>query len=151
MHFGEQKTKSTLFGTTKRLKNSRNLDIRYKDIEIKQYSKVTYLGCILDNKLSGVAMATKVLGKINGRLKFLCRKQKFLGFSLRRLLCNALIQPHFDYACAAWYPNLNKRFVKKIKICQNKCIRFCLKLKNRDHVGVKEFREINWLPDQRKV
>ena len=35
IHFGEQKTKSILFGTTKRLKNLRNLDIQYKDIEIK--------------------------------------------------------------------------------------------------------------------
>ena len=139
IHLGEQKTKSILFSTTKRLKNSRNLDIRYKDIEIKQYSKVTYLGCILDNNLSGEAMATKVLGTINGRLKFLYREQKFLSFSLCRLLCNALIQPHFDYACAAWYPNLNKRFVKKIQICQNKCIRFCLKLKNRTMWVLKNF------------
>ena len=68
IHLGEQKTKSILFGTTKRLKDSRNLDIRYKDIEIKQYSKVTYLGRILDNNLSGEAMATKVLGTVNGRL-----------------------------------------------------------------------------------
>ena len=28
LHFGEEKTKSILFGTIKRLKNSRNLDIR---------------------------------------------------------------------------------------------------------------------------
>ena len=35
IHLGEQKTKSILFGTTKTLKNSRNLDIRYEDIEIK--------------------------------------------------------------------------------------------------------------------
>ena len=77
-------------------------------------------------------------------------KQKFVSFSLRRLLCNALLQPHFDYACAAWYPDLNKRFVKKIQVCQNKCIRCCLKLKNRDHVGVKEFRELNLLPTKER-
>ena len=114
---GEQKTKSILFGTTKRIKNSRNLNIRYKDIKIKQYSKLTYLRCILSNNLSGEAMATKVLGMLNGRVKFLYRKQKFLSFSLPQLLCNALIQPNFDYACATWYPNLNKGFVRKIKIC----------------------------------
>ena len=103
---------------------------------------MTYLRCILDNNLSGEAI--KVLSTINRRLKFLHRKQKFLSFFLRRLLCNALIQPHFDYACVAWYPNLNKR--ENVQICQNKWIRFCLRLNNRDHVGVKEFREINWLP-----
>ena len=40
IHFGEEKTKSILFSTTKKLKNSRNLDFRYEDIEIKQHSKV---------------------------------------------------------------------------------------------------------------
>ena len=149
-HFGEQKTKSILFGTTKRLKISRDLDIRYKDIEIRPHSNGTYMGCILDNNVSGEAMDTKVLGTINGRLKFQYRKQNFLSFSLCRLLCNALLQPHFDYACAAWYPNLNKCFVKKIQICQNKCIRFCLKSNNRDHVGVKEFREISCLPTKER-
>ena len=77
IHFGEEKIKSILFGTIKRLKKSCNLDIRYKDIEIKQHSKATYQGCILDYNLSGEAIATKVLGMVNGRLKFLYRKQNF--------------------------------------------------------------------------
>ena len=96
------------------------------------------------------AMATKVLGTINGTIKFLYSKHKFLSFSLRRLLCNSLIQPHVTYACAAWYPDFNKRFVKIFQVCQNKCIWFSLKLNNRDHVGVKEFREINWLPTKKR-
>ena len=91
-------------------------------------------------------MATKVIGKINGRIKFLYRKNKFLNSSLRRLLCNALVQPHFDYACSAWYPNLTQNLNKKLQTTQNKCIRFCLQLGNRSHIGVKEFKQINWLP-----
>ena len=50
--------------------------------------------------------------------------------------------------CVVSYPQ--QTFCQKIQICQNKCIRFCLKLKNRDHVGVKEFREINWLPTKER-
>ena len=53
--------------------NLRDLDIRRGDIKIKQYNQATYLGCILDNKLSGESMAIQALGKINGRLKFLYR------------------------------------------------------------------------------
>ena len=87
IHFGEDKTKSIIFGNQNKLKNLRNLDIRHGEVKIKQYTKVTYLGCILDNKLSGEYMTTQALGKINGRLKFLYRKQKFLhivceGFSV---------------------------------------------------------------------
>ena len=151
VHFGEEKTKSILFGTKRQLKNQRDLDLRYGDIEIKQHSKVTYLGCILDNDLSGESMATKVLRLVNNRLKFLYRKQKFLTLSLRRLLCNALIQPHYDYACSAWYPSLNKRLSKKIQTSQNKCIRYCLNLDNRAHVGIDEFIKINWLPTKERV
>ena len=151
VHFGEEKTKSILFGTKRQLKNRRDLDVRYGDIEIKQHSRVTYLGCILDNDLSGESMATKVLKLVNNRLKFLYRKQKFLTLSLRRLLCNALIQPHYDYACSAWYPSLNKRLSKKIQTSQNKCIRYCLNLDNRTHVGIDEFIKINWLPTKERV
>ena len=61
VHFGEEKTKSILFGTKRQLKDQRDLNLKYGDIEIKQHSRVTYLGCILDNILSGEHMATKVL------------------------------------------------------------------------------------------
>ena len=53
IHFGEDKTKSILFSSKHRLKNSKPLNIQYTDINIKQYSKVTYLGCIFDETLSG--------------------------------------------------------------------------------------------------
>ena len=53
-------------------------------------------------------MALKVINKIISRLKFLHRKNKFLTPALCRLLRNTLIQPHFDYASSAWYPNQHK-------------------------------------------
>ena len=91
-------------------------------------------------------MALQVIKKINTRLRFLYRKNRFLSQPLRRLLCNAIIQPHFDYGCSAWYPYLNKSLKKKLQTLQNKCIRFYLNLNNRDHIGLTEFRKINWLP-----
>ena len=109
------------------------------------------MGCILDNNLSGESMAIKVLGLVNERLKFLYRKQRFLTYPLLRLLCNALIQPHYDYACSAWYPSLGKRLLKEIQISQNKCIKYCLQLDSRSHVGVVEFKKLNWLPTKERV
>ena len=87
IHFGEEKTKLILFGTKQFLHKRKILNIRYGDTKMKQHTKATYVGCILDNDLSGESMVIKVLGLINGRLKFLYRKQKFLTYSLRRLLC----------------------------------------------------------------
>ena len=145
IHFGEDKTKSILFATKMKVKKVDKLDITYKNIKIKQHSKVSYLGCILDETLNGESMALHVINKINSKIKFLYRKNNLLSPALRRLLCNALIQPHFDYAVSAWYPNLNKALKNKLQTAQNKCIRFCLLLGNRKHIGLSEFEKINWL------
>ena len=110
---------------------------------------MTY-GCAMDETMSAEPMALKVINKINGKLKFLYRKNSFLTPRLRRMLCNALIQLHFDYACSAWYPNLNTKLKKILQIMQNKCIRFCLKLDKMHHISKEDFKTINWLPvDQR--
>ena len=69
---------------------------------------------------------------------------------LRRMLCNALIQPHFDYACSTWYSNLNAKLKKTLQITQNKCIRFYLELDKMHHISEEDFKTINWLlVDQR--
>ena len=97
------------------------LYITYQGIDIKQNSQVTYLGCILDEIMSGEPNAQKSINKINSKLNYLFRKNHFLTPILKRFLCNALIQSHFDYACTAWYPNLNKKLKNKIQTNQNKC------------------------------
>ena len=74
IHFGEDKTRSIVFDSQKGLKNLDQQDIRRADIKIKQHTSVTYLGCELDQCLSGESMVTNVLGKIIATLKFLFRK-----------------------------------------------------------------------------
>ena len=101
--------------------------------------------------MSEEPMALNVTTKINGKLKLLYRKNKFLSPELRRMLCNALIWPHFDYTCPAWYPNLTEKMKKEIQIIENKCIRFCLRLGKMHHVSEEDFRLINWLPTSERV
>ena len=143
IHFGEDKTKSILFASERKIKELQKLEIIRNNIRVKQHARVTYLGCILEETMSGESMANKVISKVNARLKFLHRKNKYLTPNLRRLLCNALIQPHFDYACSAWYPNLSKKLKNRIQTLQNKCIRFCLQLDKMSHISQKEFETIN--------
>ena len=85
--------------------------------------------------MSGESMANKAISKVNARLKLLHRKNKYLIPNLRRLLCNALIQPRFDYACSAWYPNLSIKLKNRIQTLQNKCIHFCLQLDNVTYIS----------------
>ena len=94
-------TKQSVFGTKRTLNKVTSLEIKYGEIHIRQYHTVTYLGCLLDQTLSGESMASKVTNNIPSRLRFLYRKSRFLYPPLRRLLCNSLKQPHFDYAFSA--------------------------------------------------
>ena len=88
---------------------------------------------------SGESMALNGIDKINSRLKFLHRQNRFLTLPLHRLLCNALIQPLFGYACTAWFPNLSKKLRLRLQATQNKCIKFCLQLDKMTMICVNEF------------
>ena len=93
----------------------KKLNIKYQNIEIKQiYKKLRFaLGCAMNEKTLRRTYGFKsYINKINGKLKFLYRKNSFLTLGLRRILYYALIQSHFDYVCSAWYPNLNVKLKK---------------------------------------
>ena len=72
------------------------------------------------------------------KLKFCYKKNK----SHKRASQNALqcsYSANFDYACHAWYPNLNKKTKKKIQM-QSKCISFSLKLDKMHPISEKDDR-----------
>ena len=48
IHFGGDKTKPILFASKCKIKNLQKLEIIYNKSRIKQHSRVTYLGCILE-------------------------------------------------------------------------------------------------------
>ena len=96
-------------------------------------------------------MARRTLKKINGKLKFLYRQAIFLNPTCKRLLCNALIQPFFDYVCTSWYPVQRKVFKKRFQIAQNKCMQWSLDLPPRTHVSAIHFNKINWFPVEHRV
>ena len=41
----------------------------------------------------------KIFKKGNAKVKFVYRQNKYFTPELKGLLCNALIEPHFDYVC----------------------------------------------------
>ena len=75
LYFVEDKTKSILFSPKHRSRTIGQIDISYKDVKIKQYSKVTYLGCALDECLTGESIAMQVCTKITSKLKFYIEKK----------------------------------------------------------------------------
>ena len=64
---------------------------------------------------------------------------------MHRLLCNALIQPLFDYAYTAWFSNLSKRLQLHLQASENKWLRLSLQLDKTPKICVEEFLQLNWL------
>ena len=75
--FGEDKTKSILFGTKSKLRKAGKVNTTYLGIDIKQNPQVIYLGCILDEIMPGEPIAHKNIKKTNSTLNFLFRKKQF--------------------------------------------------------------------------
>ena len=68
-----------LFASKRKITKVPKLNMTYKNMQIKQHSKITYLCCILDRTMSGKSMVLKVINKINLILKFLHRKKYHLS------------------------------------------------------------------------
>ena len=100
---------------------------------------------MVNETIFGETMALSVIKKIDNKPTFPYQKNRFLTPNLRRLLCNALIQPHFDYPCSAWYSSLTKKSKNRIQTSQNKYIRFCLQIDKMTNISYKEFETLNWL------
>ena len=83
------------------------------------------------------------------RLRSLYRKDKILSPQLRHLLCNALIYTaSFTLCMLSLVPQPQKKNSKQSRklFKTNVQLRFCLQLDNKAHVGITEFKHINWLP-----
>ena len=96
-------------------------------------------------------MPSKFLKQIKAELKFLHRQSRYLNPAYRRLLCNTVIQPHFDYGCSSWFPLLKKNLNLKIQKAQIKCICFYLNFPRRSHIDPSHFRKVNWFPVSNRI
>ena len=150
LHLG--KTESILFGSKRKLRKVNDFNVTCNGKNIDRSSSVKYLGLPLDQCLSGVSIVQNILSKSNSRLKFLYRQAKVLSSDSRKTLCSALIQPHFDYACSAWFSALPKNHKNKLQIIQNKMVRFILNKDARSHIGQEELHSVKLLnvPDRVK-
>ena len=96
----------------------------------------------------------KALKKVDAKLKFLYRQNKYLTPTLKILLCNALIQPRFDYVMITGERHVSpsqKILKHKLQAAQNKCMRIFLDLLPRSYLGATHFRKINSLQVSERV
>ena len=84
IHLREDKTKCILFKKGKKKYPALNITRNEKKKKkMKQYSVVEYLGCFLDEIMSGESMTKRALTKINRKIKFLYRQNRYLSYHLK--------------------------------------------------------------------
>ena len=74
IHLGQDETKSILFGSKLNINRAEPLNLVYGNLKIRQCTKVTYLGCILDKSLSWESMELHVPNKSSLDLDFFIDK-----------------------------------------------------------------------------
>lgn len=137
LHLG--KTEAILFGSAAKLRKCSKLEVRAGDLTITAKHEVKYLGCTLDDKLTGDSMAVQVHSKVCNRIKFLGRQAAYLDTQTLKMLAGALVQTHFDYAATFWYSGSTKQVKIKLQTAQNKLCRII------------HFREIGFLKVDKRV
>ena len=133
LHLG--KTECMLFGPKRKIRQIKNFYVKCYDHIITSTEVVKYLGVHIDKYLNFENIVSNIVSKVNGRLKFLYRNAKCLDPRSRKTLSTALIQCYFDYSCSSWYSGLGSGLTKKLKILQNKVVRFVLDLGPRTRIN----------------
>ncbi len=149
LHLG--KTESILFGSKRKLGKIKCFNVQCNGQLIKSQLSVKYLGLVLDKYLSGEAIVNSIVNKVNAKLKFLYRQRNFLDMNLRKLLCNSLIQCHFDYSCSSWYNGISKLLQKKLQIMQNKVVRYINDYGPRTSIRCSDLTNIGYLKTESRV
>ena len=97
-------------------------EIIIDDVVIKCVEDITFLGVILDNKLTWKMHINHLCNKVSRAIGILVRARRVLGIDSLKTLYNTLIKPYFTYCLTIW-GNTYKTYIKKVETLQKKILR----------------------------
>ena len=103
--------------------NSSKIQVQLAGKQLKFSNSINFLGIIFDEKLCFSDHVKKVRAKLSRSLGMLNRAKNFIPLKSRKLLYNALIQPHLSYGIELWGGS-GKNILDVVQKLQNKAIRF---------------------------
>ncbi|CAB0041138.1 unnamed protein product [Trichogramma brassicae] len=111
--------------------------------------RVVNLGLVMTPSLSWDAHVRGISSRIHGVLHRLRAGAGFLPVNVKKMLVNAFIIPHFDYACLAFI-DISASLDIKLRRLLNACIRYIFQLP-RDAALRPYYDRLDWLlPSQRR-
>lgn len=129
-----KKTKSMLFGTSKKLGQvTQSMHVKVGDAELEQVEQFKYLGLNFDPCLNWTQHVKTVSSKIAQRIGVLYRARKHITAGTANTLCKTLIFPIIDYGNMFWSqgPQANNTRLQRL---QNRAGRIVLRCHRRSHI-----------------
>jgi hypothetical protein len=150
IHLG--KTMVQLISTYKRVTKETKITIIYEGHTLKQVHSTKLLGIFIDSNLTWEDHYNYVCKKISQKIGLLKRIRDYMDTKTLKMLTNAIILPHMDYACAIWgrCPNVYNN-VRRIEKLQKRAARVILNCKIRDIDSRSLFKKLNWMPFEDRV
>ena len=128
-----------VFSKAKRLKE---INISLASYSIKQHGTLEYLGCQLDSKLSGEALASKIVGKVNGKLNFLYRRNlsKIPNSCVQKTIMQRANSTTFRLRMFFMVSSFKEKFKNQTSKSSKQIYSFCHNLSPRSPVDPSHFR-----------
>ena len=120
-----QKTKSMMFGTRQKLKDSDQIELYVENRALECVSHYKYLGIFVDSELNFIKQSNETIKSISYKLYFLGKIKCFLNTEIRLRLYNAYIQPYFDYSDIFLETSTARQYDSLVRL-QRSCLRRCL-------------------------
>lgn len=79
-----------------------SISLRFNNCTIEQIKEYTYLGCIIDDKLSWNSQISNIIRNVAPKLNFIKRNKKSLPINVLTEVYNKYIQPVLEYCSTIW-------------------------------------------------
>ena len=124
-----------------------NTEYKMSGHVIERINHHPYLGVELAEKLSWGEHINIITQKANRSLNFIRRNLGRCSSKTKEMAYKSLVQPHLQYACAAWDPH-QAQHIQKIEKIQSRAARFVTGNYGRYESVSTMKTELGWLPQQ---
>ena len=125
-----KKNKYVIYGTTKLLKKSRNLNLRINNTALHRESLYNYLGIYLDASLNFNKHIDYVNKVTSHKIFMLSKIRAYMDQRTAIYIYKSMIMPIFDYGDII-FEGGNKNRLDKLKCTQNRGLKICMNIRNK--------------------
>ena len=113
-----------VFNPTRNSKPELDFSIQLDDNIIQRVNSISFLGVVIDDKLSWASHVNYIHGKLSMSVGMMNKLRSVLPLKTLFTLYNALVLPHLDYCNLVW-GGASSCHLNRLSLLQKKAIRIC--------------------------